>query len=254
MRKLKCLIAGLICTSFFLVTPLQAAKKKPNLNAKIKVINVVANTKRTTPKSYVKRKQMVNSMKATLKRGKATLKKARSDLSAVAKSEQRNRKDRLKAKAKKDKAFLAMQAKNNFKNQKAYIKALNAYLPAKERHQSALKVLNSQQARYRKLRDFQRQAMNAKRQAKRLPARQGAPAAINRSPQFGARVVQPNRISPADQLPPVPTNSPRERLNYSGTLSPFSKALIENKAHYQSLTSSKVGDYVNMPNAPAFNY
>lgn len=258
MFKAKFLVVGFICTSIFLSHPLQAAKKKPNPNAPIKVINVVGNTKKTTPKSYVKRKQMVSSMQATLKRGKATLKKARSDLSAVAKSEKRNRKDRLKAKAKKDKALLAMEANNNRKNQAAYAKALKAYLPIKERHESSLKVLNSQQARVAKIESFQRQALNAKRQAKRLTPRQGAPAAINRSPHFVRPRSAYDRVNPlsqvsASQLPDVPTNQPRR---YQGQLSPFAQALNDNRYRplMQNTGNSQGDNYINMPGAPAFNY
>jgi len=264
MRNSKSLIVYLICTSLLLAAPLQAAKKKPNPNAPIKVISVVGNTKKATPKSYVKRKQVVSSMKATLKRGKKTLEKARVDLSAVRKSEMRNRKDRLKATAKKDKAFLAMQANNNGKTQAAYAKALKAYSPVKERHESSLKVLNSQRARVSKLENFKTQAMNAKRAATRMQPRQGAPAAINRSPQFVRPISAFHRVHP-ELLPSPPTHQPgqqRQNNSYQGQLSPLGQYLNNN--HYQIISgntsqqqnagNNQSRNYVNMPGAPAFNY
>jgi hypothetical protein len=252
-------LIGLIFTALIFSVPAEAAKKKPNSNTPIKVINVVPNTAKNTPKSHVKRKQMVSSMKATLKRGKKTLKSARKDLAAVVKSEKRNRKDRLKAKQAKDNALFAMRANTNPQTTAAYNRALQAYLPVRERHESSIKSASAQLSRVNQLANFQVQALNAKRTAKKNRPRQGTPAAINRSPQFVRPRSAYDRVHPASLLPAPPTGQPGR---YQGQLSPLAQALNNNRYGLiqnlggNTLQQQNVGNnggYTPAP-TPAFTY
>lgn len=157
------------------------------------------------------RKEMVASAKAALKRGKATLKTARKDLKAAIRSEKVNRTQREKAKQAMDAAKNAYRANKTQANFQKWQSAYNAYLPVREKHESALSMKRAQENNVQQLVSRQLQTAGAIRQGNNLkprPPRAGQPRfGAQRPTRFGANHTYdrvPSMRIVYDKLGPAP--------------------------------------------------
>lgn len=196
--------AALVSLALIIPHAADAQKRRPNPKKPIvisKPINVREAAK--SDKTHTSRKQMVATAKAAYKRGKSTLKTARRDLKAVTRSEARNRALRLEAKGRWDQAKLAYESNPSPANAQAYNAANSAYLPIRERHVASRIALFSQRARVAQLEGFQKQAMNAVRQAQGLKSRAprtGQPRFANRQNQVASPISSYDRAPAPQQI------------------------------------------------------
>lgn len=164
---------------------------------------------RQQQKAYLQ--SQVTAAKATVARGKATLKGAKADAAAAAKREAVTRGPRLASKARYEAALQAFRANETPANKAALDAASRAHLPIRQAHEDAVAAKKVADARLTRLSGLQTQALNrlasAAREAKIGPTPGLRPrvaqwAQIRSQPVNAAVAASPGLIY--SQLPPAP--------------------------------------------------
>ena len=201
-------------------------KRKPRITEKTPIVVRDAGPAHSTDATHTSRKQMVASAQSALKRGRASLRTARSNLEAVSRSEVRNRDLRVASRGRFEAARLAYQSNATPENRTKAETARTDYLNVRQQHLSALSMRNSARARVNQLYGFQNAALASVKVASTLSpaaARAKAPR-FNRSAQFVRPRSAYQRVPTMRQnfgfLPPPPPQQSGSAPGIQGALPP----------------------------------